>query len=316
MREDIRDVILGGSKKATLQELSKKGFNKVRVIDEDKIFALIKEAVDAAIGQQGGDLLDLERDAPAVDAEKVQGAAREAFAKRLTDHQQAIKVQDNILKLRQLFQRLIDDVDQALGKNDIKSGREGLSVIGDQVGSLLEKIMEKDELARKSAIKMADLEKKLENVAKGKGGLEDYENFDFSVLGTKEGKMMVRNLLSELSRTKKENASLADDVKSGDDSRAQLVKDLATEKQNAIRLRTEIQLLRERSEDAHHLRDSKTLLDAFNRLEASFEELQDRHLRLDLLVEDLIQENYNLAMGGGKVKSFDPEIANTIVVEI
>ncbi|MBI4568375.1 MAG: hypothetical protein HY719_08245 [Planctomycetes bacterium] len=291
MKKDIRDVIRGGSKKTTLDDLKKAGHQNVRVIDEQKIMELIDDAVKRAIGQKSSLLLDQE-------AAGLSGDARELFSQLLADHQKAMQVQEALARARALMGSQIEKVRDGLPDN--KKGLEAGKMLDDvarQTTILFGKIEEKDGRERGLRGRVADLEAKLKNAVDAKSEIARLVNeageIDVKMLSTPAGKAALRHQMLELERLRADHAvarQLLDEARG-------FQQECTT---RMVQLQDEVSDLQGRLMAAQALAGEAGISggDALvAQLTTERDELRARLAGVEALTRDLVCENYALTIG-------------------
>lgn len=141
---DVKKAIDQSASKSTLQELAKKGIHRVKVLDEQMIQKLIRDAVENILGARGSSLSNTERDqvvkqsrmeldrlikdfnttkdhANTLAADKVVLATRESelraeFAQRERDYNK--RIQDEIQKNAEMSQKMAASLESSRSHED------------------------------------------------------------------------------------------------------------------------------------------------------------------------------------------------------
>lgn len=177
MYDQIKDAVKEGSKRASLDELKKKGFNNVKVVDFKTINELIMKAVDSVIAERSQSMLDEER-------QKLQASAKTEFERLLKEQKKAQARAQQMeqakakleLELRQAT-KMISSEDDSGGEMQpggsmlfsperVKQVQEQLQKMTERQKTLLDKYQGLDEEKRNKDAEVISLKLKLEENAR------------------------------------------------------------------------------------------------------------------------------------------------------
>ena len=120
LQASISDAIKQGTKRTSIEEIQKRGFSHVKVLDNKKIGELIFNAVEAVLAERGSNLLDEERNQVAVDA-------RAEFQKLLAEQQKAIKRAEQVEQAKQKLEAEMSKMSEMVTSAATVPGEAGAS---------------------------------------------------------------------------------------------------------------------------------------------------------------------------------------------
>ncbi|MGE0434090.1 MAG: hypothetical protein AB7K09_12220 [Planctomycetota bacterium] len=167
LQASISDAIKQGTKRTSIEEIQKRGFSHVKVLDNKKIGELIYNAVEAVLAERGRNLLDEERD-------RLASSARAEFQKLMADQQKAMKRAEQVeqakAKLEAEMQKMSELVTSAAGipGEDGAGGRATLDQqirkMTDRQKLLIDKYTDADEKRREAEGHMIQAKLKIEEL--------------------------------------------------------------------------------------------------------------------------------------------------------
>jgi len=162
--DEIRKVIEQGSASSTVDELAKRGVQKVRVIREDQINALIQKAVLKVVERRSQNLVEEER-------VKVISQSRKELDNMMNQYQQTLENQQQIAQSRDALKHELEILRQ--------QGASSSQTLEDQVSKLLDSLERAEESRVKAEedlesarIEMADLRETLGEVTEDRERLQ------------------------------------------------------------------------------------------------------------------------------------------------
>ncbi|MBI4568214.1 MAG: hypothetical protein HY719_07440 [Planctomycetes bacterium] len=187
----VQRIIREGAEQTTLDDLQKRGFRNVRVINEEKIRSLIGEALETILAERSKEFVDEER-------RKISQEAMNEFQEMMADHQAALKLQDELFAtqnaLEAEYSAIAGDIANRIGDGH----GEELGEIRGQFASLLSLVQEKDKALVEKSRELQKTKRKLSNA------LEESANLNRETQG-------LRDQHGALAVEKDQAASQADD---------------------------------------------------------------------------------------------------------